>query len=173
MKARSACILFFGLLFFASCTEEPSPPTPVEMILKAEEGGHFRGNTIGDNIQEVLARESTNIVHNMPDEITCRIPLDIKKSTFYEITYNFNEQGLYVIEMDIFPKTTKDTKELFDSFKGFYDTRYGKSTVDDGYTTWLTKSSQGTDIEISMIDKTRELQKPYLSVIFYEYSLND
>lgn len=173
MKCHTAFIWILGLFLLIGCAEDPPPPTPAELILKAEEGGHFRGNTIGDDIREVMARESANIVQNMPDEVTCRIPLDIKKSTFYEITYNFNEQGLYVIELDIFPKTEKDTGELFDSFKSFYDRRYGKSTVDDGYTTWFTKSTQGTDIEISMIDKTRDLEKPYLSVIFYEYSLND
>ena len=93
--------------------------------------------------------------------------------TILYITYNFNEQGLYDIELDIFPKSDVDTKALFGQFKGYYDKRYGTSSAEDGYTTWFAQSHQGTDVEITMIDESIEMNKPYLSISFYEHSVND
>lgn len=158
-------VLLFGL---HSCTENRAESGNVESILQSVEGGDFRGLELGDDIRKVMAREERNIVYDMPDELTCRIPLNIKDSTFYEITYNFSDDGLYVIDLDIFPKDHPAVLSLFDEFKEFYDARYGKSSVDEGYTTWFTHSTRGTDVEISMIDETQEKNRPYLTITFYE-----
>lgn len=156
-----------------SCgTPEERTEPEVNSILKSVDGADVRGSTIGDKIEDVLEREQDNIVHNMPDEITCRIPMGMKDSTYYDITYNFSDQGLYVIELDIFPSHDTAAQSLFSDFQTFYNKRYGSSTADDGYTAWFTKSDQGTDIEITMINESKEMNKPYLSITFYEHSLN-
>lgn len=176
MKTSLLPILLFTCfsLLLTSCEDEPTKAeSEVSSILQSVEGGDLRGSTIGDRREDVLRREEANIVHNMPDELTCRIPTGMKDSTFYDITYNFNEQGLYVIELDVFPKDASSTKALFNDFQNYYNQRYGTSSSDDGYTTWFTQSNQGTDIEITMIDESKEMNKPYLSLTFYEHSLNE
>lgn len=163
------------MLIFVSC-ETPQQPAVEEVendVLGVNVGGDFRGNNIGDDIKEVFNRERNNIVYNMPDELTCRIPGNIKDSTFYEITYNFNEEGLYVIAMDVYPTDSISTETLFTDFKSVYDLKYGVSEVVEGFTTWMTRSSQGTKVEITMINESKEIGKPYISLSFYEYSLND
>ncbi|MEO0403839.1 MAG: hypothetical protein AAF193_03110 [Bacteroidota bacterium] len=174
MRLAHWYVLSVLMISLSACETDPPQDTPPEnSILESVGGGDVRGSSIGDQIEEVLRRESENVVHNMPDEITCRIPLNMKDSTYYDITYNFNEQGLYVIELDIFPKSEADTKALFGEFKKYYDQRYGKSSAEDGFTTWFAQSHQGTDVEITMIDESKEMNKPYLAVSFYEHSVND
>lgn len=155
-------------IFAYGCQEPEEESTPVQGILQSDEHGDFRGIQIGDDIVKVLDKESSNVVHTMPDELTCRIPLDQKESTFYEITYNFNEHGLYVIDLIIYPQDTTNTQELFDEFKTFYDTKYGPSSESDGFTAWYTRSEAGTDLEITMIDESQEKGKPFLSITFFE-----
>ena len=176
MKLNLFLILLFSCVvaLLTACEDKPAEvESDLSTILQSVEGGDVRGSTIGDRREDVLKREKANIVHNMPDEVTCRIPTGMKDSTFYDITYNFNEQGLYVIELDVFPTDLRSTNALFNDFQNYYNQRYGASSSDDGYTTWFTKSNQGTDIEITMIDESKEMNKPYLSLTFYEHSLNE
>ena len=77
-----------------------------------------------------------------------------------------------MIELDVFPSHDSTARSLFTDFQTFYNKRYGSSSADDGYTTWFTTSDQGTDIEITMINESIEMNKPYLSITFYEHSLN-
>ncbi len=177
LSFRLLCLLASTMLLWAcngeSTEEKPSEKSELTQLLESIDGGDVRGNSIGDGMDDVLQREKNNIIYNMPDEITCRIPLNMKDSTFYDITYNFNDQGLYVIELDVFPANESDAQKLFGEFRSFYDLRYGASTADDGYTTWFAKSEHGTDVEITMIEESREMQRPYLGVTFYEHSIHD
>ena len=130
--------------------------------------GDFRGVQIGDEWIEVAAREEQNVVYSMPDELICRVPLDMKDSTFYEISYNFNEGELYNIELGFFPSDSTQVSELYQLFKAFYDEKYGSTSESNGYTAWYTTSSQGLDLEISMANESREKGRPYLTVNFFE-----
>ncbi len=161
--------IFLFLLLIYACSEEPPKVDPVQEILMTEEGGVFRGNDIGDSQPLVLQREEENVVYNMPDELTCRIPSSMKDSTFYDITYNFSENGLYVIELDVFPKTTTQAQMLFNKFRSYYDTKYGSSSEDEGFTMWKTQSARNTDVEVSMVDESIEAERPYISIVFHEY----
>lgn len=151
-----------------SCTENRAESGDVETIIRSLEGGDFRGSDLGDNIRMVMAKEQRNIVFDMPDELTCRIPLSIKDSTYYDITYNFNDEGLCVIDLDIFPKDRAAVDSLFFKFKSYYDRIHGVSTVDEGYTTWFAQSARNTNVEITMIDESVEKKRPFLTITFYE-----
>lgn len=160
--------LFPILLLLVACTSQPKEENPITEILGSAEGD-FRGVNIGDSQVEVLAKEQDHVVYTMPEELTCRIPSQLKESTHYEISYGFGEGGLYLIELDVFPGTDNEKKELFELFKSYYDQRYGESSVEDGFSMWQTFSHRGTDVEISIIDESIEQGKPYLSITFYEY----
>jgi hypothetical protein len=165
---RSSFVI--GLVFLMACDTPPPEEEPIDRILGVGDTGIFRGVDIGDSRNAVVALEAEHIVYNMPDELTCRIPLDLKDSTYYDITYNFNEGGVHVIELDIFPESDNVTRTLFNDFKAYYDLRFGESSVDDGFTMWTTRSYRGTAIEVSMIDESREAGRPYLTVNFYEHN---
>ncbi len=128
----------------------------------------MRGTQIGDDWTVVKSREQQNVVYSMPDELICRVPLNMKDSTFYEISYNFGEDGLYIIDLSFFPRDKKQTRQLYKKFKAYYDLKYGKSSEDKYFTAWYTRSSRGQDLEISMTDESEEKGKPYLNITFFE-----
>jgi hypothetical protein len=161
--------IFLVFLMLCSCSEKTPSIDPVQAILLSEEGGVFRGNDIGDSQPLVLQREEENIVYNMPDELTCRIPSSMKDSTFYDITYNFSEKGLYVIELDVFPQTNEQAQTLFSKFRAYYNTKFGESSEDEGFTMWKIKSARYKDVEVSMVDESIEAERPYISIVFHEY----
>ena len=165
-------VLLCTIIYVSCSTLEENNEPQINSILNSLDGADVRGSSIGDKIEDVLEREQDNIVHNMPDEITCKIPISIKDSTYYDIIYNFNDNGLHVIELDVFPSHDSAASSLFNDLHAFYNKRYGSSTADDGYSSWFTKSQQGKDIEVTMINESKEMNKPYLSITFYENSLN-
>lgn len=166
MRILSVLLIFI----LASCEPPPSGEQPIDHILGVKDSGLFRGLDVGASRNAVAAKEAEHIVHQMPDELTCRIPLDLKDSAFYDITYNFDEEGLRVIELDIFPASNPVKQDLYNNFKAHYDRRFGQSSEDDGFTMWTTRSHRGTAIEVSMVDESAEIGRPYLSVNFYEYN---
>jgi len=90
----------------------------------------------------------------------------MKDSTFYDITYNFSEKGLYVIELDVFPQTNEQAQTLFSKFRAYYNTKFGGSSEDEGFTMWKTKSARNKDVEVSMVDESIEAERPYISIVF-------
>ena len=155
-------------LALLSCEDEPRP----EQELNPEQ---FTGDKVGlqqaemgDNIRTIMARESSNIVHQMPDELTARIPINQKDSTYYEITYNFNDGGLYVIDMEIYPRDSSDGRIIFDQFATYYNRRFGNALREGQLHQWSAYSSRQTIVEISMSDKALGGMRPSLSITFFE-----
>ncbi len=161
-----------AFIFFISCNEEPSSTeenkTGLEEVLGESEAGEIHGTAIGDNIEYVMRQMRPHIVSQMPDEITARIPLNIKDSTFYDIDYDFRDGTLYSIDLDIYPNDMRDCVLLFSEFKNYYDEYYGKGSQDRGYIVWYTKTRSGDDLEISMIDESSVRNQPYLAITFYQ-----
>lgn len=151
-----------------ACNEPETPASGVDELIENAEQGDVRGIQIGDEWIEVKAREEQNVVYSMPDELICRVPLNMKDSTFYEISYNFEEGEVYNIELDFFPQDQQEVDQLYQKFKKFYDDKYGVTTEDDKYTVWYTISSRHIDLEISMTDESMEKGRPFLNITFFE-----
>lgn len=137
-------------------------------VLDTNHLGDIHGTSIGDDIDYVMKKMKSHIVSEMPDELTARIPLSIKDSTFYDIDYDFKNGALYSIDLDIFPKDSSDCKLLYNEFKSYYIKAYGPGSEDDGYMVWYTETKSGKDVEISLIDESSTHHKPYLAVTFYQ-----
>lgn len=165
-------LLSILLICLISCAEssvsEKEDRTVIEELFGSESAGEVHGTSIGDDIEYVMKQISPHIVSEMPDEITARIPLNIKDSTFFDIDYDFKEGKLYSIDLDIYPKDMADCLLLFSEFKLYYDQAYGKGSQDEGYVVWYTKTKSGDDVEISMIDESKLRNKPYLAISFYQ-----
>lgn len=148
----------------ASGTEEK---TGVESIMELDKGGDFRGNAMGDDVQQVLAREERNIIYNMPDEITCRIPMDMVDSTYYEVNYSFDEGELNHIQLNLFPRNTNDLHRLQKDFSSYYESIY-KSFGQNQSRQWKTRSARGKDVFIRITDRSEKMNKLCLSIYFKE-----
>jgi hypothetical protein len=168
-RLRQWKLVFFALLIavIAACSEEQASP---ESILKSEKGGDFRGVNIGDERQVVLEKEGAHTVYSMPDELVYRIPSKSKDSTWYEISYNFNDDGLYNINLEIYSKESKQLELLKSDFEQYYLAKYGGSTqTGDHQKEWRTMTSEGRMISISMVDSLSNTRGSYIRVHFKEF----
>jgi len=164
-------ITYIALLVFYSCgtnTNNNDYPQGLIDVLDTNHPGDIHGTSIGDDIEYVMKKMKPHIVSEMPDELTARIPLSIKDSTFYDINYDFKNGELYSIDLDIFPKNFSDCNLLYNEFKKYYNRAYGEGSEDEGYVVWYTETKSGDDIEISLIDESYSNYKPYLAVTFYQ-----
>ncbi len=165
-KMKSFVLFAIGLLVLA-CNNAPEK-TPAEKILRHSEGGDFRGVNIGDDRESVSQFENGNSVYSMPDELVYRIEGEGAESTWYEISYNFNQQGLYDINMDIYPKNDSGLSELKNEFVEYYITKYGECKYYNGYCQWRAMTSNGHIVSITLTDSISESPRPRLKVNFNE-----
>lgn len=168
-KMRTALFLIIVMLTSSGCSTDSGGDESLDPQTLTGEDGGLRGAAMGDNIRTIMAREANNIVHQMPDELTARIPINQKDSTYYDITYNFNDSGLYVIDMDIYPKDSSDGRIIFDQFSAYYNRRYGKALQEGGLFQWETYSSRQTIVEITISDQALGRIDPTLSITFFEH----
>lgn len=171
MIPRSAHRIFSVVLFLAMLSwgcNQKAPSNGAEAIVGADQGGDFRGIYIGDEREQVMRKESAETVYTMPDELIYRTYPSGVDSTWYEITYNFNEQGLYDISLDVFPKSTSESHDLKGHFVAYYKQRYGECTLSNGYCTWRAMTINGHLVSITLTDSLAYNNKPCLRVNFNE-----
>lgn len=159
---------FCFLMFLLSCNNPEVAGNRAERILKATSAGDFRGINIGDKHNEVQMKEDANSVYSMPDELVYRISPDDKDSTWYEISYNFNENGLYDISLDVYPKDTTDVRELKNNFIAHYLKKYGDCKFYNGYCQWRAITNNGHIVTITLADSLLQSPRPRLRVNFNE-----
>jgi hypothetical protein len=159
-----------------SCNNSPdkkqgasAPEQYTEQILQPNKGGDFRGVSIGDQPTNVLQSEGRETVYSMPDELVYRIPISQKDSTFYEVSYNFNQQGLYDINLEIFAPDHRVLQTLADEFREHYRKKYGPESSGQHRTMgWRVMTSNGSIVSITISDSLIKLQKPCLRINFNE-----
>ena len=164
---RLALLGIWVLLAFG-CSKKEEPASDVEVIVGRTEGGDFRGNSMGDVPDEVLHREEPHVVYTMPDEITCRIPLGMKDSTFYEVSYSFDDGKLHFIQLDLYPRNEDDLGRLQIEFESYYGEVYPVEEDLSGRKTWKALSVRGKEILIRLSDRSNIQQRPCLTVTFLE-----
>lgn len=155
------------LLLVAACAAPGDKTNSAEEILRSGKGGDFRGINIGDQKDQVVIKEGGRTVYEMPDELVYRIGSEGHDSAWYEISYNFNQEGLYDIMLEIFPKDEGELKELRNDFIAFYLDKYGDCEYRDGYCQWRTMTENGHIVNIVLTDSTAS-QRPCLKVNFAE-----
>lgn len=158
------CAIF--ILMFFSCAN-----TVEERCTKNSEklkGGDFRGINIGDGVSDVAGSEGVNSVYNMPDELVYRMESDSEDSTWYEISYNFNEAGLYNIQLEVFPKNETHLKLYKDDFVRYYKEKYGDCKYVNGYCEWRAMTNNGHLVNISLTDSLIVKSRPCIKISFNE-----
>lgn len=123
---------------------------------------------MGDAPHEVIASEGSNAVYSMPDELVYRIVPRTTDSTWYEISYNFNEQGLYDIHLDLIFKNDSIKHSLQREFFEYYTQKYGVSDTTSGAALWRTMTEKGSFVSIEMHDTPAKQSKPTMLIHFNE-----
>ena len=165
------CALATGALFLVliiSCRDDNPEKDGADKILKTSQGGDFRGIRIGDKPEDVQKLEDAESVYSMPDELVYRIPPDSKDSTWYEISYNFDDNGLYDIELDIYPKNDSGVEAMKRDFIQYYISKYGECKHTNGYCEWRSMTDTGRIVSITLADTVLKETRPCLEVNFNE-----
>jgi hypothetical protein len=156
-------ILFAGI----SC-DNKEHNSASDKILRTNEGGDFRGVELGDDPEAVRAKETASSVHRMPDELVYRMNPTGEDSTWYEISYNFNQQGLYNINLEVFPVSDSVFQSIREEFISFYTEKYGECKYHEGYCQWRAISANGHIVSITISGAPSNRSRQCLKVNFNE-----
>lgn len=158
-------------VLLSSC-QENNPVDTTKEILRSDKGGDFRGVHIGDDPTKVIRTENASSVYSMPDELVYRMQPD-DDSTWYEISYNFNDQGLYNINMEIYPVNDDKFNVLRKEFIEYYDSRYGACQTYQDYCQWRTLTENGHIVSIQLSHFPTNNARPCLKINFNETQQNE
>jgi hypothetical protein len=157
-----------GLMIMFACNEKSKADTVAEEIVAPDLGGELRGVSIGDDYDKVLQTDPANFLYSMPDEIVYRLPVEGANGTWYEITYNFNDRGLYDICLEIFPTDTATNNKILADLLKLYSSKYGSSVFEDGYSTWKIMTQNAHVITVDMTDSLKKHGEPMIRIRFNE-----
>jgi hypothetical protein len=150
-------LLTFLLFFFIACEKEKEPLKKyglfVEKVILTEEGA-FRGFNFGEKIDTVIAREVSKASESDNGYLYYEYKIDDSGS--FNITYDFDEEGLNEIQSDVYVKNTLQTDSVFNAFREYFDDHFGKSEVDMGYNVWSVRSETYGNIKINLADESAD-----------------
>lgn len=171
-------LLFLAALFTAcqntTSTDEPNEEVEVDVVeeentrstttnplfndlMMPTAGGMFRGVEFDMSREKVYKLEtSRSTITVFQDETDEELVLttDMGKEVldFADITYRFDEQGLYGIQVETYVTSLEKSTEVFDMIVAQYTEEFGEPTIaEDGYTEFDAYSEKsGYDYKISI-----------------------
>ena len=156
-----------GLLQTLGCGKS-SLPISAETILQPAKGGDFRGVRLGDKPKLIKRQEEASSVYSMPDELIYRFETNEADSTWYEISYNFNEDGLHHISLDVYPQSEDLKENLYTDFLSYYNQRYGVTNSKTQHHEWRGLTVQGHYVIVSLVKDASDSKPNHLRLVFNE-----
>lgn len=153
-----------------SCESNDEPELTESQLLTQKifgNSGHFRDNSIGDHINEVVKNDRGFLFKQQPDELNYSIPFSATDSAFIDVAYVFDNEHLFEIQADVLPNSEKEVYLLFESFQERLSSRYGTPSEKPTYSYWEA-SENGRPLEITLRDVSAEYGRPFLSLNIIE-----
>lgn len=156
-------VLFISLLagLISSCSDSKSPLSKygpeLEGVMRTDLGT-FRGFDLGTPMDTVLAKEVGLGVD--ADEGYLYYEFKLNDSNTYNISYSFDDMGLNEIQSDVYIKNPNNTEKVFNSFKSYFDDRFGKNENHQGFMVWTVKSENYGDVRINLSDESSDFTIP-------------
>ena len=167
MFGRHLLLVLSVCALCAGCQQQVLPVS-AESILLPSKGGDFRGVHLGDKPKSIKREEEASSVYSMPDEIIYRFNAGEVDSTWYEISYNFNQDGLNHISLDVFPENEELKEHLFNDFVQYYNQRYGELKTFQRHVEWRGLTEQGKFIVVSLMQEQQVNNRQHLRLVFNE-----
>jgi hypothetical protein len=167
MHTRKIIAALVTGLALCSCQQQQRPVS-AEAIIQPSKGGDFRGVFLGDNPTVIKRQEETSSVYSMPDELIYRFEPNESDSTWYEISYSFNEDGLNHINLDVYPQSHELKEHLIADFENYYSGRYGSGKKNTTNTEWKGLTMQGKYVTVTLITESATLKNDMLRLVFNE-----
>jgi hypothetical protein len=160
-------MLLFISVLAVGCQQQPSMVS-AETIIQPDKGGDFRGIRLGDKPRLIKRTEESSSVYSMPDEIIYRFEPNEADSTWYEISYSFNEDGLNHISLDVFPQSHDLKEHMYTEFTAYYTQRYGQGKRSGNHEEWHGLTMQGRFVTVSLINDHSSNKGNHLRLVFNE-----
>lgn len=152
----SAILLIVVVL--ASCSSEKDPLDKYGVFVKTvmrNDHGAFRGFNFGEKMDSVTAKEAGPGAEADENYLYYEFKIDSLGS--FDISYDFDENGLNEIHSDIFINDASQADSIFNSFKTYFDDHFGGSESHGGYTVWNVRSETFGDIKVNLSDESTDL----------------
>jgi len=167
MRPIHVIMLLFISVLAVGCQQQPSMVS-AETIIQPDKGGDFRGIRLGDKPRLIKRTEESSSVYSMPDEIIYRFEPNEADSTWYEISYSFNEDGLNHISLDVFPQSHDLKEHMYTEFTAYYTQRYGQGKRSGNHEEWHGLTMQGRFVTVSLINDHSSNKGNHLRLVFNE-----
>lgn len=153
---KIAVVCFIAIAVY-SCNQEQKPVdiNSVPSIILGSNDGVFRGVNLGDSIVTVWRKETLKPIETDSGYLYYEyLLLDTIGS--YNITYNFDEQGLYEIQSYIFINDAANTEMVLNGLKKHFDKYYASTQADMGFNAWSVKSDKVGAVKINLSDESND-----------------
>ncbi len=167
--------IFTEIIFLAwlvsGCSSATRPDGEAQNAVGFSPSNDFRGVNIGDRREKVRQTEESQAVYAMPDELVYKLPLGTGDSAWYEISYNFNEEGLYDISMVVTSEYPEVLRRLYQEVCDLYLLKYGEPRKENVFT-WRVMTAQARIVTIEVEDSVKALSHPAIRIHFNESGRN-
>jgi hypothetical protein len=170
MKFSKYLLLVFVSLMLFSCRQKPKIEDYgnnfLQEIIVTEEG-HFRGMSIGDDIEKVRSGETAELIENERNYLF--YSQKINDADYYNVAYYFDKSGLFDINFTSNFASKQNADALFIDLKDYFEKLYGDPKSEQDYLVWRTKSDVSNNIEIAMIAHQDTLQGGFINLTIMNY----
>ena len=164
-------VLFVTILSFTLSFGQVNVDDQFNQLMELSSGGIFRGASFDMAKSDVLDIENSRITTSVyKDEedselvITTDMGADIMN--FADVTYTFDEQGLYHIGVESYAVSKSSADRVFDMVKSYYTNKLGTPTLaEDGFYEFYGKYS-GYDYVIAIYNLEYE-DSPGMAMYIY------
>lgn len=156
--AKNYAILLTAVVTFYSCSEtttKKTDPAAIPELVLASNEGLFRTMNLGDDINTVLKKETAKPLEVDSAYLYYEYALPDSVGSF-NVTYNFDEKGLFEIQSLIFINNAEATEEVQNKFKSYFDNYYGSSQTEMGFNIWSVKSEKFGQVKINLTDESSD-----------------
>ncbi len=164
----AACLILFLSLFVAChCGKSPLAPygKTFETIMKSDTG-IFRGTNFRMSSEDIKAIESDAPKEEDANDGINYLFYELKadSSTSYTLAYNCPNNKLKSIETDIYLLNEPQAADVFNSFKKYFDTRYGNSLTSGDFFIWSATTSSGK-IKVELADESPTYKRGKITLV--------
>lgn len=168
---KKLSVLFVAILSFTLSFGQVNVDDQFNQLMELSSGGIFRGASFDMAKSDVLDIENSRITTSVyKDEeeselvITTDMGADIMN--FADVTYTFDEQGLYHIGVESYAVSKSSADRVFDMVKSYYTNKLGTPTLaEDGFYEFYGKYS-GYDYVIAIYNLEYE-DSPGMAMYIY------
>jgi hypothetical protein len=164
---QGAPFVLLCLLMACSCGKSPlAVYGPDFATIMRTDTGLFRGISMGRSKEVIKALEPSGLKEADSSDGTDYLfyELKIDSTISYTIAYNCPDNKLNNIAADIYLLNEPQASTLYDSFKAYFEKKYGSSLADGDFLLWTIHSS-GSTTRIELADESPTYKRGKITLV--------